>query len=60
MKESNPLVGKTTKVTVKTTIDLPEESHRYLKCFAALNGVSMREVIVDAVMLHLKMDENKG
>lgn len=38
----------------RITIDIPEEDHRQFKIMAAIQGKSMREIVVDAIKKHLK------
>jgi hypothetical protein len=39
---------------MRTTIDLPEELYRALKARAALNGMSMREVVAQLIVQGLR------
>ena len=38
----------------RMTIDIPKESHKRLKMVAAGMGKSMRDVVLDAIELHLE------
>ena len=38
----------------RITIDIPEEDHKRFKAMAAVQGKSMREIVVEAIQEHLK------
>jgi predicted DNA-binding protein len=38
----------------RMTIDIPKESHKRLKMIAAGTGKSMRDVVLDAIDIHLE------
>ena len=38
----------------RITIDIPEEDHKRFKAIAAIQGKSMREIVVEAIQEHLK------
>lgn len=38
----------------RITIDIPEEEHKRFKAIAAIQGKSMREIVVEAIQEHLK------
>ena len=46
-------MDKEKKVT-RITLDLPAKTHKRLKTLAAMRETSMREIIIDALNLHLK------
>ncbi len=37
----------------RITIDIPQESHKQLKIKAAMNGQSMRDIVVELIQKHL-------
>ena len=37
----------------RITIDIPQESHKRLKTLAALQGRSMRDIVIESIELHL-------
>ena len=38
----------------RITIDIPEKDHKQFKAFAAVQGKSMRELVVESIQKHLK------
>ncbi len=38
----------------RITIDIPEEDHKQFKAMAAVQGKSMREIVVEAIKKHLQ------
>ena len=38
----------------RITIDLPEEDHKQFKAMAAVQGKSMREIVIEAIQKHLQ------
>ena len=47
-------------VFARMTIDLPKEAHRQLKTIAALQGKSMREVVIESIEKHMDDHRNNG
>ena len=41
----------------RITIDIPEEDHKRFKAIAAIQGKSMREIVVEAIQKHLKTEK---
>jgi len=42
----------------RITIDIPEEDHKQFKAFAAVQGKSMRELVVESIQKHLKRQKS--
>lgn len=42
----------------RITIDIPEEDHKKFKAFAAIQGKSMKELVVEAIKNHLEEEKN--
>jgi hypothetical protein len=38
----------------RITIDIPKEDHQKFKAMAAINGKTMRELVVESIQEHLK------
>jgi len=45
---------------MKTTIDIPDELFRLAKARASLNGVSLRQLVTDALRSQLERDVKRG
>lgn len=44
----------------RITIDIPEEDHKKFKALAAIKGTTMRELVVEAIKMHLEEDKKVG
>ncbi len=45
---------KPKKSLSRITIDIPQEDHKMFKVIAAVQGKSMREIVVEAIQKHLQ------
>jgi hypothetical protein len=47
------------QILSRITIDIPEKDHKKFKALAAMEGTTMRELVIEFIESHLKKAEQK-